>query len=274
MNITKRKYFVLLFVISSCVLISGCNAHNKEAEKMIDIDQVTASEWKAFTQRHLVFGHQSVGHNILSGVQSLAETAGIKLQVTKSRSSSNNYGITHFEIGQNVDPNSKITDFEDTLTSGKIHGVDIAMMKLCYVDINYDTDAKKLAENYSAALDRLSIKFPNTTFVAVTIPLTTLQSGPKAWIKRIMGKTPSGYVENYRRLEFNEILRDKFERQGRLFDLAKFEAAGGSTYKYQGHAVEMMNPALTSDGGHLNSIGERFIAAKMIKYVANLPASL
>jgi lysophospholipase L1-like esterase len=143
-------------------------------------------------------------------------------------------------------------------------------MKLCYIDIRGDTDAKKLANDYMATLDRLSSKYPHVTFVAMTSPLTTLQTGPKAWVKRLLGRTPSGYLENYRRLEFNDILRDKYEKQGRLFDLAKFEAIGGNNYLYQGRSVETMNPELTSDGGHLNSLGEKVIAAKLIKYIADL----
>ena len=269
-----ERIFVLciLLIITASGFIVGCDANHMEGEGgVVEIDQISASEWETLKQRHVVFGHQSVGNNILSGVHSLTEKAGVQLQVMKSGNTKGGAGITHFEIGKNENPRSKMKDFEDAFNGETLQKADIALMKLCYVDINNGTDAKKLADEYMATLDRLSGRFPHTTFVAVTSPLTTLQSGPKAWIKKILGRTPSGYVENHRRLEFNEILRNTYGRQGRLFDLAGFEAAGAGSYTFQGHQVEKMNQAITSDGGHLNPTGERYIAAKLIKYLAALP---
>ena len=234
-------------------------------------DQITPDEWKSVTQKRILFGHQSVGNNILAGVRHLAKEAGVKLHVTESRSAMTDFGITHFKIGQNEDPRSKIKDFADTLRVYKGQNVDIALMKLCYIDIKKDTDVKKLAEDYISSLSSLSNQYPNTTFIAVTTPITTVQHGPKAWIKYLTGQTPSGYIENYRRHQFNDILRNVYSRQGRLFDLAKIEAEGNSKYQYQGHPLEILNPVISSDGGHLNSLGERLVAARMLKFIATLP---
>jgi hypothetical protein len=235
---------------------------------MPTVEPISPLEWKAFSENRIIFGHQSVGNDILSGIEALAEKSGVDLIISKSRNSSENAGMTHFEIGRNENPASKMEDFEDAFRDGNFHVADIAMMKLCYVDIRNDTDVKKLAQEYVATIDRLSRKYPGTIFIAVTVPLTTLQEGPKAWVKLLLGKKPSGYVENYHRLEFNNILRNKYGPQDRLFDLAKFEAEGAENYDYRGLSVEMLNPEFTTDGGHLNSLGQQYIAAKLIKYLA------
>lgn len=235
---------------------------------MPTIDQVNANELQVITQNRILFGHQSVGNNILSGVQSLASQAGVSLKVMESRSAATAPSITHFKIGKNEDPESKIKDFADTLRSGAVQGADIALMKLCYVDINGSTDVQKLAESYISSLTSLSKQFPQTVFIAVTTPLTTVQSGPKAWLKGLLRREPSGYADNFRRQEFNNILRNSYGQQGRLFDLAKFEAEGAGSYQYKGRQLEVLNSAMTHDGGHLNAFGERVVAAKLLKFIA------
>jgi hypothetical protein len=231
-------------------------------------EQISADEWQVIAKKRIIFGHQSVGNNILSGVRKLASEAGVNLNLIQSRNATAEFGITHFFIGNNGDPQSKINDFEETLRKGVVQGADIALMKLCYVDINANTDAKELAKDYIASLDRLSQQFPETAFVAVTVPLRTVQSGPKALLKRLIGSEPGGYFENFRRKEFNSILRNTYSPQNRIFDLAKLEAEGAGSYRYQGQPIEILNPLLTNDGGHLNDAGERYIAVRFLKFIA------
>ena len=138
-----------------------------------------------------------------------------------------------------------------------------------------DTDAKQIASAYVQAVEDLQKRHPQTAFVAVTTPLTTIQTGPKAWVKRALGKTPAGYVENARRDEFNAVLRQKFAAN-RLFDVARLEAQGGAQpvlFDYEGRTLEALDPALTSDGGHLNDAGKRVVGSAFVKFLANLDAS-
>jgi hypothetical protein len=237
----------------------------------METDRVSPAQWGAVAQKRIMFGHQSVGDDILAGVQSLAQRAGIELKVTELRGAAQEPGITHFRIGRNEEPQSKLSDFIDTLASGSGEGADVALMKLCYVDFKSDTDAKKIAWEYCASLESLSRQFPKTTFVAVTAPLTTVQSGPKAWLKRLVGRRAAGYAENFRRHEFNSIIRDGYGVRGRLFDLAKIEAEGSPDYSYNGGALEVLNPRFTSDGGHLNALGKQIVAARLIRLIAALP---
>jgi hypothetical protein len=267
------KSGALLALLVTATTLPACNKTNKEEGSKIAMDQINANEWQAVTQKRIIFGHQSVGNNILSGIKSLADQAGVNLKIIESRSAATELGITHFKIGRNEDPQSKLKDFMDTLKSGTAQGADIAFMKLCYVDINSSTDVKKLADEYRSSLDSLSTQFPHTVFIAVTSPLTTLQSGPKAWIKRLMGREPNGYSENFRRQEFNNILRSIYGRQGRLFDLAKLEAEGAGFQQYQGQPLEVLNSAMSNDGGHLNAIGAQFVAAKLVRFIATISSN-
>lgn len=262
-----RRWWLIAGVV---LALLGCGEANHGDKGMTNV-QISAAEWQTLAKKRVVFGHQSVGQNILDGVQSLAAQAGVNLPIVKSLTPVTSSGIIHFFVGQNEDPSSKLKDFASTLESGAAQGADIALVKLCYIDFNGGTNAKQLAEQYSATLDHLSQQFPNTTFVAITAPLTIAQTGPKAWIKRLLGRTPSGFADNARRQEFNNLLRARYNQQGRLFDLAKIEAEGAGAYEYQGRPIEVLNSALTYDDGHLNAQGELIVASRLIKYLAALP---
>jgi len=252
-------------------LVMGCGGNGKTGSITMENNSVTAAQWGAVVNKRIVFGHQSVGDNVFSGVHSLAHQAGVKVKVSESRTALKEPGVMHFKIGRNEDPQSKLNDFVRTMASGAGEGADVAFMKLCYIDFNRATDAKRLALDYCSNLESLSRQFPKTTFIAVTAPLTTVQSGPKAWMKRMMGRRIPDFEENSRRQEFNVIVRNGYRPQGRLFDLAEIEAQGSPDYRYEGKPLEVLNPMFTSDGGHLNALGEQRVAARLIMLIADLP---
>lgn len=256
-------------ILTTLTTLIACSELKNGECTMPPIDHISATEWQSLKQMRIVFGHQSVGYNILSGVETLAHGAGVSFKIVESRNAPSEFGIAHFRIGKNGDPQLKIKDFAAMLEGGSVQGMDVALMKLCYVDINANTDIRKLADEYSTTLDRLSKHFPKTTFIGVTAPLTTVQSGFKAWLKGLMGKAPGGYVENFRRQQFNTIMRSRYGHQGRLFDLAKFEAEGAGSYQYKGQPIETLNLIMSDDGGHLNSQGQQYVASKLLKLLAS-----
>ena len=265
---SKAKTVTLLVTLVVSTMLTSCSDVKKGEHVMPATDNVSADEWKVISQKRILFGHQSVGNNILSGVKTLADGAGVNLKIMESRNAPSEFGITHFKIGKNEDPQSKIKDFADTLSSGAAQGADIALMKLCYIDIQGDTDAKKLAADYISSLERLRLQYPKTVFIAVTTPIKTVQDGPKAWLKRLLGRDPGGYADNFRRQEFNTVLRKSEGLKGRLFDVAKFEAEGAGSHNYKGQPLEVLNPEMSNDGGHLNAKGEQYVAAKLLKMIA------
>lgn len=263
-----RPWWLALVILAS---LPGCDEMKPVETSMTGVPAISAAEWQKLAQMRVVFGHQSVGLDIIGGIQSLATQADVHFPVVKSRLAVGGNGVIHFFVGENEDPTSKFKDFTSTLEGGAANGANVALMKLCYIDFRHDTDARELARQYSAMLDSLSQRFPNTTFIAVTAPLTILQTGPKAWAKRLLGREPGGYAENARRREFNDLLRKRYEHEGRLFDLARIEASGAENAQYQGRPIEVLNRTLTYDDGHLNAQGKQIVATQLIKYLAALP---
>ncbi len=257
------------WIVLSLIVLSGCNPQ----EENMTTPQ-SAIDWSRLSGKQIVFAHQSVGTNILSGVEQLARRDGITLPVHEQRGAPAGTGITHFNIGRNEDPLGKISDFSAAMDAGAARGADIALMKLCYIDFNTKTDARQVAEAYISSLDTLSQKYPDTRFVAVTAPLAAVQTGPKAWIKRLLGKQPAQYIENARRAEFNQLVRAHYKPGNRLFDLARVEADGGGIHtvvQVAGRDVEALDPTLTDDGGHLNERGELLAAAEFLKVIGAIP---
>ena len=231
---------------------------------------VTASQWQTVAARRVVFGHQSVGNNILAGLRSLAAGDDVSLPITETREPGVVPGISHFAVGRNGDPLGKVRDFAAVIDSGA--AAEIALFKLCYIDFSGDTDPLQVAAAYGDTLDALRSRHPATTFVAVTVPLTTVQGGPKALVKRMLGRVPDGYAENARRQAFNDALRARQDRNGHLFDLAAIEA-GTRSLRHDGREIQCLDPSLTNDGGHLNDQGARLVAASLVGFLAGLDGS-
>lgn len=268
-----RRWWLLVAV--TILALPGCNKSNHEDTSMATTTQISVPEWQALEKKRVVFGHQSVGYNILDGVTRLADRDGVKIDIHEQRTAPAVQGISHFTIGKNGDPMSKIQDFAAAIDAGAAQGADVALMKLCYVDFNAMTDARQVANDYIASLESLAQRHPDTNFVAVTAPLVAVQTGPKAWIKRLMGGQPRGYLDNVRRAEFNTQLRERYLATGRLFDLARVETE--STDKscmvhMDGQEVETLCPELTSDGGHLNERGQESVATAFLSFISSLPA--
>jgi len=224
----------------------------------------------------IAFGHQSVGYNLVAGIDTLAREAHVPFTITETKSAfTAGPGLHHFTIARNEEPLTKLADFNAIMRGGLAESADIAMMKLCFVDFGKEVRPQPdaLARAYIAELTRLAAQFPHTIFVPVTAPLMTVQSGLRAQIKKLLGTLPAGYEENERRQLFNRALRKRFGATGLLFDIAALEDdSGRSSVQFGGKAIETLNPAYTSDGGHLNALGQRVLGAALIHHLATLPA--
>ncbi len=270
----RNIYKCWLLVAVATLALPGCNKSNHE-ETLMTKTQISIPEWQALEKKRVVFGHQSVGYNILDGVTRLADRDGVKIDMHEQRTAPVAQGISHFTIGKNGDPMSKIQDFAAAINAGAAQGADIALMKLCYVDFNDATNARQLANDYIASLEALAQRHPDTHFVAVTAPLVAVQTGPKAWIKRLIASQPNGYSDNARRAEFNTLLRERYLPTGRLFDLARIESKSNGTYckvQVDGQEVEALCPELTNDGGHLNEHGQELVATAFMNTIGSLSA--
>lgn len=266
------RMFSSLLLLSSLLLASLllASCHNKN-EAAIEYKVPTPAEWVRFKQLHIAFGHQSVGANLLAGVRALAQEQNIDLPISDNLTDPREVVIRQFFIGENGKPESKLDAFREALAHANSSKADVAEMKFCFIDFAPNTDAKALAATYIQQTTELSAQYPHTVFITTTAPLTTIQTGPKAWLKRMLGKTPSGYLENLRRYEFNQVLRAHFGNGPALFDLAALESLQGtSTFTIDNQTIETLAPAITDDGGHLNELGQRLIASAWIHHLSAL----
>jgi hypothetical protein len=223
--------------------------------------------------RKVFFGHQSVGANILEGVAELGQGQ-LSLAEGRDQALFTRPALVHTLIGKNEAPREKIADFEQALEA--VGGApDIALYKFCYIDFTASTDAEALFAEYLASHQRLKAKYPALTLVHVTVPLTTVQSGLKAWLKqKVQKQAPWGWRENEVRHRFNELMRTRLAGQP-LFDLAALEStrADGTaaTAELDGKRVPALVPEFSDDGQHLNGLGRRRVAEALLTFLAGLP---
>jgi lysophospholipase L1-like esterase len=246
-------------MIGAAALATACRDTPEEIEfAPMSLDP---KDLDSVLRTRLFFGHQSVGANILEGVRSIIAPRTLSWADAM--------------IGTNEQPLSKLEAFRSAVTAGAGKGSEVALMKFCYVDFNSGTNVATLFETYKKTLAALKAECPSTTFVHVTVPLTTVASGAKAWVKKRIGSAVWGELENEKRHAYSEILRAEYKGKEPVFDLAALES-GGTTrpqrFEVNGKSVPMLAASLTDDGGHLNATGRRAVAQELLSFLAKLPA--
>jgi len=240
------------------------------------LEKVTDSAWENLSQKKVYFGHQSVGTNIIDGIEMLAkQNPSIKLNITKTTNKADfTQGIfAHSSIGGNTDPKSKVDDFEKILDGGIGAAADAAGMKFCYIDFNARTDVQKVFDEYKQSIDKIKNNYPKMTIIHFTVPLLKVQSGPKAWVKKIIGRTLDGTGDNIKRLEYNALLQKEYGAKDPIFDISKAESTypdgKRETFNKDGQTYYALVPAYTNDGGHLNEKGKKVVADQFILFMIN-----
>lgn len=240
------------------------------------VDANLKTDLERIAQKRIFFGHQSVGMNLLDGVTQLSRTAGIPVRITEVQAAGSTQPgtIGHAFVAENKDPLRKLKSFEEAMGPQPTQ-IDIALVKFCYVDINANTDTKALFSAYQTTIDKLHARNPATTFLHMTVPLTVVDNGLKARVKRMLGRTPYEDIENARRAEFNTLLRQTYQGKQPIFDLARVESTAPDgkpeTVKLDGKAVPVLVPGYSDDGGHLNEIGKQLAARELISVLASIP---
>jgi hypothetical protein len=243
----------------------------------LSINSISSISLQTLSEKTIFFGHQSVGYNIIDGVKKvLNEDGRISIDIKESRNSKNfSHPIfSHFRVGMNTKPESKITSFENALNSGIGDLIDIAFLKFCYIDFDSSTDVHALFSLYQKTIASLQEKYANIVFIHVTAPLTTIQKGPKAWVKKILRRAPYGVQENLVKQQYNELLRNTYSENELIFDIAEIESTlpNGSRIakEFKGKIYYTLNPNLTNDGGHLNETGSALVASHLLKLLSKV----
>lgn len=270
----------ILAVLCIGIAVFGCSKNKQRAEDSIaaNLEDVPESGWKSIKENTILFGHRSVGNNIISGVGDLGrsfEIVDIDVEnIDEKRGRRIRNALLHLNIGQNRNPESKLKAFSETMDSGLGKDVDIALMKFCYVDFNMESDYRMVFQQYQNTIQRLQRRYPATTFVHVTVPLVSKERGIKPFIKKIIGRPVRDASDNVVREGYNDLVRHSYSGKEPVFDLALIESTrpdGTRTLiEYNGKPVPELNPHYTYDGGHLNETGRQFVASYLVRLLADI----
>lgn len=224
----------------------------------------------------IFFGHQSVGKNILEGIKNISVSAEHKINIVESRiiNEVDEAVFLHASVGKNKDPFSKMDDFKEIVENGVGGKVDLAFFKFCYIDFNKSTNIKLIFEKYQQTLHYLKENYPQTTVVHFTVPLVSSRLGKKDYIKKIIGKPITKWEENIKRNQFNAMLRTEYGSKEPIFDLAAVESTypdgKRELFEKDGQVFNSLVPSYTDDGGHLNELGSKIVASKLLYFLATL----
>jgi hypothetical protein len=278
----KKRILAVALVAVGCIslgvfIVEGNSPVRFEQVALPSLQDVSDSAWERLSQKRIYFGHQSVGFNIITGIEDLMKAnPRIRLNIleTDNHEDLNVPIFSHSKVGRNKHPQSKIDAFVAGMDKGIAGKADIAFFKFCYADVGAETDVNQVFSEYKRAMSDLRKRYPGTTFVHVTVPLTLVQTGIKAGIKRLIGKPIHGYDDNPARSLYNTMLRREYEGREPLFDLAKTEAASPrgkrALFTKEGITFHGMFPAYTYDGGHLTEQGRVAAAQQLLILLADL----
>ena len=255
---------------------SNVEASMNDSVKFSKISEVPESIWLKLANKKIYFGHQSVGQDLLQGINELMDANPvIKLSILKTKSASD-FGkpvFAHSYIGENEKPESKNREFSSIFGTELKDKVDIAFFKYCFVDINKNTDLNKLFEDYKRTITNVKNNNSNLIVLHLTVPLTTIQSGIKAWVKGLIGREVGRVDDNVARNKFNQMIINEYAGTDYIFDLARFEStkqdATREQFKVNGAKYYSMVPLYTYDGGHLNDVGKKYVAEQFLLFLVN-----
>ena len=280
-----RLLSVFLFLLS--IIVCEGNTMNLEKIKFSTIESVSEKEWQELSKKKIFFGHQSVGNNIIKGISTLKkEHPVVTLNLQEGRDSNmfSNGVFAHDKIGSNHDPISKVDDFYAVIKGNGSPHIDIVFFKFCFVDIDSASDVNAIFNYYHKKMTQLKEIFPETLFIHFTVPLLRAEknlsiSSLKKILKKSLGKKSNHILDNEHNIarnKFKSLLLSEYEGKEPVFDLAKVESTYSngelSTFSSGGATYYSLVPEYTKDGGHLNEIGQKVVAEKLLIFLANLSA--
>ena len=232
-------------------------------------DAALHASLEVLSQKTVFFGHQSVGKNIVDGLAELAKQEGVPLRIVEVERAPERGSppcFAHAYVGENGKPELKLQGFGRALAD-----VDIALVKFCFVDLYAGVDPAALFEKYQAAMRELSSRHPSTTFVHVTVPLTSHPGRLRELISKVRGRETAA-AQNFRREQYNELMRAAYEGREPLFDLARIESIGpdgaAQSVEWRGRQTRVLASPYTDDGGHLSAAGRARVARELVLTLA------
>ena len=264
-----------LFLCSG-LLFSCSDNPDRRSTAMVN-DEALKSDLEIVAHMRVYFGHQSVGRNILEGLEEFASDAGAaRLNIISAKAGVLPSGrvFAESDVGMNGDPNSKCDSFAQFVgATNADDSLDAALMKFCYVDFQETTNVDQMFAYYRRTIQDLKAKHPHATFIHVTVPLTTRAPGWKRLVKGILGRSDASDLVAYKRMLFNNAIRREFSTDP-LFDLAGLESTNDdgtrTGFDYEGDTAYTLRDDFTDDGGHLNAVGRGVAARELVRILATV----
>jgi hypothetical protein len=242
-----------------CALLVGkpCLADNIiDHTDLAGVPSLPQSTMDAIGQQKWLFTHASVGYNMVSGLNTLHATSPSFYQLTVSSVTYDSANLragapgtttpgTVYECERgNPGASTKFAIFDNSVRLSGWHdsAASIVMDKLCYID----QDAN--VSTYLNTMSSLESAYPTTVFVYTTMPLMT-----------------AGDSDNVLRDTYNANVRAYCLTNNKyLFDIADIEAWDPSdsrqSFSANGQTYDQLYSGYSSDGGHLNAVGESRVA--------------
>ncbi len=254
--------------------------NNTGANLEPQLEKVPENVWKKLEDKKIFFGHQSVGGNIMAGVELLAKEAGANINVVNSIDSAEFAApvFAHARIGKNRDPITKLNAFKDVLNSGVGEKATTAFVKYCYVDFEENSDPKQVFEQYKKEISAIQSQYPDLDIIHLTTPLTTVGERTFKWrIKKLLGRAEDlGFAYNVKRNTYNELIRKEYGQSGDLFDIAAIQSklpdGNEASFAYEGNTYPALWEKYTYDGGHLSETGQKKLGAALLNFLAQRSA--
>lgn len=189
---------------------------------------------------NVLFGHNSLGNNVMEAVFELSRNQPDRYDVQIAHYGNpawlaDHHGVVDFQVGRNGNPEAKFSDFADRMNSINGRNVNVAIMKLCFVDIAPQTDAGQVWSEYRSTMEGLERRYSSVYFVWCTCPLMSNQN-------------------NQKREEFNASVRAYCGQNGQaLFDIADIESHDPQGGESRNQFGPNLYPQYSQDGGHPNS---------------------
>jgi hypothetical protein len=276
MGISMNKTILCIILALILVACKGAKMGN-ETVKLPSIDEISASAWQNLSQKKIYFGHQSVGENILEGINKVMRTNNsVKLNIVKTIDPElfNQPVFAHSSVGKNDDTDSKINGFAEFIQKGIGNKADIVFFKFCFWDIRRETDIKTVFNNYKTKLSELKVQYPKIKFVHFTVPLMAYSNGIKDKIKRTLNMEIGSEIDNIRRNELNEMIIKEYKGKEPVFDIAQVESTlpdgRRTSFSKNENKYYYLASEYTKDGGHLNEQGSKIVAEQLLIFLARL----
>ena len=259
--------------LAAAVVAVGCSDVPERAE-LISSDP--KSDLQTLSAARVYFGHQSVGNDVLKGLEELATAEGVRLRIVEAPSGVEDDlpGIVHARVGRNREPQTKCDAFGQFLTRQVDRKWDAAVLKFCYADLGDggESDPARLIESYKRTVASIRTARPDLVIVHATAPLLSDGLGKRDAIKKWLGLGTSNDSGNLIRNQFNDLIRKEYGHE-EMFDVARMESTrpdGTRTgFKKDGRFIFSMAPEFTYDEGHLTPTGRRWVAREFARSLAS-----